>query len=331
MEFTREIYWNVGHGFTTLAPMYLLVLVAVAAFVVGFRKRIHFYRLGQPLDRTDQRGERVKDMLKNVLLQTQVSRVEGAGTAHALFFWSFLALFVGTLLIVLQADFSDLFFDIKFLKGNFYLLFSLVMDLAGLLAILMLGGLLIRRYLVRPEGLVTKRDDALMHGLLLAILITGFVIEGARMAATELGTPLAGWSPVGMAVATLLQDMGESGQRSLHVVLWWLHLLLALGFIAVIPYTKLRHIVTTSANAFLADRGPTGKLSTVNLEDESVEKFAPTNWAICAGRISLTPMPVPCANGVRTAARPIIPASRCRQCNWSTRLASWPSPIPRPI
>jgi Fe-S oxidoreductase/nitrate reductase gamma subunit len=253
--------------------MYLLVLVAVAAFVVGFRKRIHFYRLGQPLDRTDQRGERVKDMLKNVLLQTQVSRVEGAGTAHALFFWSFLALFVGTLLIVLQADFSDLFFDIKFLKGNFYLLFSLVMDLAGLLAILMLGGLLIRRYLVRPEGLVTKRDDALMHGLLLAILITGFVIEGARMAATELGTPLAGWSPVGMAVATLLQDMGESGQRSLHVVLWWLHLLLALGFIAVIPYTKLRHIVTTSANAFLADRGPTGKLSTVNLEDESVEKF----------------------------------------------------------
>jgi len=67
--------------------------------------------------------------------------------------------------------------------------------------------------------------------------------------------------------------MGEPGLRTLHVVLWWLHLLLALGFIAIIPYTKLRHIVTTSANAFLADRGPVGKLTTVNLEDESVEKF----------------------------------------------------------
>ena len=73
MEFTREIYWNVGHGFTTLVPMYLLFLVAAAAFVVGFRKRIPIYRLGQPLDRTDQRGERIKDMLKNVLLQTKVS------------------------------------------------------------------------------------------------------------------------------------------------------------------------------------------------------------------------------------------------------------------
>jgi Fe-S oxidoreductase/nitrate reductase gamma subunit len=273
MEFTREIYWNVGHGFTTLGPMYLLFVVALAAFVVGFRKRIPIYRLGQPLDRTDQRGARVKDMLKNVFFQTKVSRVEGAGTAHALFFWSFFALVIGTSLIVLQADFTDLLFDIKFLKGHFYLLFSLVLDLAGMLAILMLGGLLIRRYLVCPEGLVTKRDDALMHGLLLAILVTGFVIEGARMAVTEMGTPLAGWSPVGLAVATLIQDMGEPGLRSLHGVLWWLHLLLALGFIAVIPYSKFRHIVTTSANAFLADRGPTGKLSTVNLEDESVEKF----------------------------------------------------------
>ena len=273
MEFTREIYWNVGHGFTTLAPMYLLFLVAAAALVVGFRKRIPVYRIGKPLDRTDQRGERIKDMLKNVLLQTKVSRVEGAGTAHTLFFWSFFALFIGTSLIVLQADFSDLLFDIKFLKGPFYLLFSLVLDLAGLVAILMLGGLLIRRYMVKPEGLETKRDDAIMHGLLLAILITGFVIEGARMAATELGTPLAGWSPVGMAVATLIKGMGEPGLRSLHVVLWWLHLLLALGFIAAIPYTKLRHIVTTSANAFLADRGPVGKLNTVDLEDEGVEKF----------------------------------------------------------
>ena len=65
----------------------------------------------------------------------------------------------------------------------------------------MLSGLCVRRYLLRPAGLETKRDDALMHGLLLAILLTGFVIEGARMAATELGTPLAAWSPVGLLFA----------------------------------------------------------------------------------------------------------------------------------
>lgn len=273
MEFTREIYWNVGHGFTTLAPMYGLLLVALAVFVVGFLKRIKVYRLGQPLDRTDQRGERIKHLVESVLLQTKVSRVPGSGTAHALFFWSFFALFIGTSLIVAQADFTDLFFGIKFLKGTFYKLFSLTLDLAGLIAMVMLAGLLVRRYLFRPDGLVTKADDALMHGLLFAILITGFLIEGARMAVTEMGTPLAAWSPVGLVVAKLLAGMGEEGLRTLHTGLWWFHLLLALGFVAVIPYSKFRHIVTTSANAFLADRGPTGKLTTVNLEDENTEKF----------------------------------------------------------
>lgn len=279
MEFTREIYWNVGHGFTTLAPMYGLLLVALAVFALGFLKRIKVYRLGQPLNRTDQRGERIKHMLENVLLQTKVARVPGAGTAHSLFFWSFVVLFIGTSLIVAQADFTDLLFDVKFLKGTFYQLFSLALDLAGLVAVVMLGALLTRRYLIRPEGLVTKTDDALMHGLLFAILITGFLIEGARMAVTEMGTPLAGWSPVGLAVAKMLGGLDEAGLRSLHVGLWWLHLALALGFIAVIPYSKFRHIVTTSANAFLADRGPTGKLTTVNLEDETIEKFGASELA----------------------------------------------------
>ncbi len=273
MEFTREIYWNVGHGWTTLAPMYGLLLVALAVFDLGMYKRLKVYRLGHPLDRTDQRGERFRFLVDNVLLQAKVLRVPGAGSAHALFFWSFFVLVIGTSLIVIQADFTDLFFGIKFLKGTFYKLFSLTLDLAGLVAILMLGGLMVRRYLIRPEGLVTKGDDALMHGLLLAILITGFLIEGARMAVTEMGTPLAPWSPVGWGIAALLTAMDEASLRTLHAGLWWVHLLLALGFIAVIPFSKFRHIVTTSANYFFADRGPTGKLTTVNLEDENTEKF----------------------------------------------------------
>ena len=273
MEFTREIYWNVGHGFTTLAPMYGLLLVALVFFVLGCLKRLKVYRIGQPLDRTDHRGERIKNLLDNVFLQTKVFRVPGSGTAHSLFFWSFVILFIGTTLIVAQADFTDLLFDVKFLKGTFYKLFSVILDLAGLLATVMLGGLLVRRYLVRPEGLISKGDDALMHGLLLTILITGFLIEGARMAVTELNTPLAVWSPVGLVVAKMLNGLGEGELRTLHTGLWWFHLLLALGFIAVIPYTKFRHIITTSANSFLTDLGPTGKLTTVNLEDETTERF----------------------------------------------------------
>ncbi|MGI6655954.1 MAG: (Fe-S)-binding protein [Desulfobulbus sp.] len=275
MEFTREIYWNVGHGAATLAPMYGLLLVALAIFAVGAWKRLKVYRQGGPLERNDQRGRRLGKLAETVLMQTGVVRVPGAGTAHALFFWSFLLLFLGTCLIVLQADFTDLLFGVVFLKGTFYKLFSLTLDLAGLLALAMLAVLAVRRYLLRPEGLVTKADHALMHGLLMAILLTGFLIEGARMAVTEMGMLQAGWSPVGLATAKLLLLSGadEAGLKNLHQILWWLHLGLAFLFIALIPYTRLRHLVTTSANAYLADLGPTGKLTNLNLEDEDVEKF----------------------------------------------------------
>ena len=53
MEFTREIYWNVGHGAATLIPMYLLATVAIGVLVYGFLQRVKTYRLAKTLDRFD--------------------------------------------------------------------------------------------------------------------------------------------------------------------------------------------------------------------------------------------------------------------------------------
>jgi Fe-S oxidoreductase/nitrate reductase gamma subunit len=273
MELTREIYWNVGHGATTLVPMYLLTLAAVALFVNEAWQRIEGYRQGKPLERLDNLPARAASMLKNMLLQTKVLNVRGPGLAHALFFWGFVLLFIGTCLIVLQADFTDLLFGIKFLKGNFYLLFSIVLDIAGLVATVMLACLFVRRYLVRPAGLENKKDDAFMHGLLFAILISGFVIEGARMAVTEMGTSLAYWSPVGLAFAKSFAGMSEESLRELHKTTWWLHLVLVIAFIGSIPFTKFRHILTTSANYLFADLGPKAKLVSLDTEDEEAESF----------------------------------------------------------
>ncbi|PLX95554.1 MAG: electron transporter [Desulfuromonas sp.] len=273
MELTRELYWNVGHGVVTLLPMYLLTFAAFAVLINAGLRRIKGYRQGRALNRFDQRPLRFKTLLKNVLLQSKVMRVKGAGTGHGLFFWGFGLLFIGTCLVALQADFTDPLFAIRFLTGPFYLLFSLVLDLAGLLAIVMLVGLAVRRYLVRLKELETGVDDAIMHALLLAILVGGFVIEGARMAVTELGTPLAVWSPVGLLFAKALAPLGEETLLSLHQYNWWLHFALVMAFIVLIPFTKLRHILTTSSNYFFSDLGPRAKLTTIDMEDEDAESF----------------------------------------------------------
>jgi Fe-S oxidoreductase/nitrate reductase gamma subunit len=255
--------------------MYLFSLAAVSLFGWGFYRRIAVYRRGKPLNRTDQLPRRIFLMLRGMLGQFAVMRGTGAGTLHAIFFWSFFSLFLGTLLIMAQADVSQPLFKIVFLKGTFYKTFSLALDLAGFIALLMLSGLLIRRFGVKPVGLKTNRDDYIAHSFLFAIILTGFVVEGIRIAATELHTnpELARFSPVGMLVGLLFVGVSANDLLLAHRVLWWVHLVLAMGFIAAIPFTKLRHIFTTSANYFFADLRPKGTVTTLNLENEAAEQF----------------------------------------------------------
>ncbi|MBU5636779.1 4Fe-4S dicluster domain-containing protein [Geomonas sp. Red69] len=273
MEATREIYWNVNHGLIWV--MYLFAFLALGGCAWGFRSRLPLYRQGKPLDRLDRLSLRLKHMARGALTQAKVLRVPVPGTLHAFFFWGFLLLFIGTLLIMLQADFTAPLLAITFLKGTFYKAYSLVLDLAGIIAILMLGGLFVRRFLVRPPALPTKGDDYLAHALLFTILVTGFVVESLRMAATEVtvNPELARFSPGGLLLAPLFSGMDLGSISVAHKALWWVHFFLAMGFIVAIPFTKLRHLFTDPANYLFTDLRPKGAIATINLEDESAEQF----------------------------------------------------------
>lgn len=279
MQMTREIYWNVGHG--VVVPMYLLVIAAFALMAWGFWKRLALYRQGRPLDRFDRKGERVRRMLAEVFGQMRVRRVVEGGLPHTVFFWSFLVLFAGTLLVMLQADFVAPVMNRNILVGPFYLGFSLFLDFAGLLALLMLFALFNRRFFVKPEGLETEKGDCWIHGLLFATLITGFLIEGARMAATELvqAPELAKFSPVGLFVAKGMATFSPAALAALHTGLWWLHFALVLAFIAALPFTKLKHILLISANAFFAPLEEKGTITTIDMEDEEAEQFGAAKLA----------------------------------------------------
>jgi Fe-S oxidoreductase/nitrate reductase gamma subunit len=274
MEATREIYWNVGHG--VIAPMYFFAFIAVSVLLYGYTRRFATYKLGKALNRLDRLPARIFLLLKNMFVQVQVLRVLGPGSLHAFFFWGFGLLFIGTLLIMAQVDFTQPVFGWLFLKGTFYKAFSLTLDLAGLVALIMLGGLLVRRFIIKPAGLDTIPDDYVMHVLLFAILLTGFVVEGLRIADTELvnNPGLALFSPVGMFFGkTFFLGMTPDTLSLSHKTIWWVHFFLSMGFIIIIPFTKLRHMFTTSANYLFADLSPRGSIGTINLEDEGAKQF----------------------------------------------------------
>jgi Fe-S oxidoreductase/nitrate reductase gamma subunit len=270
---TREIYWNVGHG--VVIPMYILTFVAFSVMAWGYWRRLRLWRQGKALNRFDHAGERVRRLITEVLSQVKILRVKDGGIFHGLFFWGFLLLFIGTLIVMLQADFTDPLWGFKILSGTFYKAFKVTLDLAGTVAILMLIGFIIRRFIIRPKGLQIVKDDYFVLSLLCVILITGFLLEGTRLAATDLrhNPGLALFSPIGRLPAQLLAGLSEHTLRMTHKGLWWFHFTLVLCFFCALPYTKLRHVFTTSANAFLAPLEPKGTIATINLEDEGVQQF----------------------------------------------------------
>ncbi len=249
---TREVRWNISPA--EAAVMYGLTAVAVAVLLHGVLDKLRRWRLGKATDRVYPVGPRLRLLLLHVAGHARLFADRLAGAYHFVIFWGFVLLFVGTVVVFVHHDLG-----IPIMRGPFYLYFqSLALDLAGVFALA--GTLVALAYRAAgPPRLRTGawRDPALL-GLFAGILVTGYVVEGLRIAGT--GDPWGRWSPVGFVLAEWMRSagVGPATVRVLHRVLWWVHFLLATGFVAYIPYSKLFHLLLAPVNVYLQPLGAPG-------------------------------------------------------------------------
>jgi Fe-S oxidoreductase len=264
--------------FTPLAVrlFYAVGYAAIAAFLFGVYVQVRKYRRGAAEAVTGSLASRFAGMLGALLSHRTIARRDRpAGGAHGLIFFGFALLFLGTATITVEYDFVAPLWGVHFWRGDFYLWFSLVLDVAGAA---MLGGLIYmmyRRGWLRPPKLDYarpdrtpgdpdydrsnyRREDWIFLWTLIVIGATGYVLEAARLvwlAARPDVWDFRWWSPLGAALAELLRGagLGADGAAALRVGLWWFHGLLALLFIATIPWTKVKHIFTAGASLMLRD------------------------------------------------------------------------------
>jgi len=136
------------------------------------------------------------------------------------------------------------------------------LDVAGLTLVLAAGGLLWRR-LVRPPPRLPRRPQAVV--ILVALMLvglSGFALEGLRMA-QEAGTQQR-WAFVGRAVAAAVPATSPTGAAELtawRVVLFG-HAALALGLLAAVPWTVLRHSIAAPLHLARLDGAQPGPLTT---------------------------------------------------------------------
>lgn len=273
----REIFWNVkGTGAQWIS--YALMIITFVILFLGLKKRYAMWKIGKPspINFKQRLGERIGYFIANGVFHKSILREAFPGWMHFFIFWGFLILAIGTGLVALQADFTDLFFGVQFLKGNFYLIFSFMLDLAGLVAIIGILMAMWRRYIVKPKRLDTKPDDGIVLVWILVVLVSGFFVEAARIAHSM--PEYEKWSFVGWFTAHLFTGMEQGALEITHKIIWYFHMVISFGLIAYIVHSRLLHIITSSLNMMFrgVEDSPKGALEPI-ADFETAEEFGVNN------------------------------------------------------
>lgn len=240
----------------------IALLLTTGIFAWTVRRLVAYFRLTRPAFKVDRIGERIKITLEVALGQSKIFRLPIAGLLHALVFWGFLVITVGSIEMVIDGLFGThralgslgLLYDVITGSGD---VFAYVVLFSILIFIIRRLFLHIRRFKGEEMKPVSKYDANLalsIIGLLMVSLI-GMNIGYLGTGGTE------GVYPVSIALTPwFAQGMDAARMHLFHEINWWAHILLIFLFANILPYSKHFHVFMSMPNVFLSRLEPLGYL-----------------------------------------------------------------------
>jgi Fe-S oxidoreductase/nitrate reductase gamma subunit len=212
-----------------------------------------------------------REFVLHAVLQDRVLQRAYPGVMHLLIFWGMVIQLIGTVIIILQ---YPLFLPIElpWPREAAYLGFELVMDLGGLMIIVGILLAAIRRIIRKPSYLINRWDDWYALALLFIIALLGYSTEGVRL--MSVSPDWRTWSPIGnlFAQGFTAAGLNPAGVARLHDFLFWAHIAVGLLFLASLPFTKLRHIISGSMNIIFRPERASGAIEPIE-DIETAEKL----------------------------------------------------------
>ncbi|MBI5157302.1 MAG: respiratory nitrate reductase subunit gamma [Acidimicrobiia bacterium] len=242
----RVVFGNIPDPLVALFYLSSAVFVGVIAYFFAVRARN--WARGAQEHRGGQWWRRIRELERGLTQRSVMERLD-AGPMHAMIYYGFLVLFLGTVTLELDHIAPT---GLKFLEGRVYQAYSAILDGAGVVFLAGLGWAAVRRYLVRPLRVRTKTrpEDGVVLAVLALIGLSGLLVEAARI--TLDGRPaFETWSFVGYPLSAAVPESSAAG---IHQVLWLVHFAAFLALLVIIPTTKLRHMFTAPLNMTLAPR-----------------------------------------------------------------------------
>jgi Fe-S oxidoreductase len=257
---------------TVVSALALAAVLVVAGGLFARRALLltGLVRMGKPVARFDDVPARVRNEAVVVLGQRKLFQRLVPGLMHAFIFWGFLVLFPTIVMAMLGAVDRD--WSLPWLAGQGW--YAFVVDL---FAVLVLAGVVtafVIRKVQRPrrfEGSHLREADLIL--LWIAGIVTTLLLWHATLVALGENEWPASWSPVSDALSSLFGD--GTATEALERVFVWAHVLLILGFLVYLPYSKHLHIATAAINVWFGRTRARGRLEPLRFdaEDEADMRF----------------------------------------------------------
>ena len=252
---TREIMWNIGTLPNVIALYGLLALTLIIAANGIFSRTLLWNSGTQSSEHWGSWLKRIDDFLANTVFQKRVRKGGKNALAHIAVYIGFMVLLFATTMVFIHHDLG-----IKIYQGNFYLGVTLAADVFGFGLLLGCVYFAHRRYVSHADNIHNRRVDSCVLAALALMCIQGFFLEAFRIHVTR--DPWAFWSPVGLITSKFFWFLSNSTAAQFHYFTWWFHTLTVYAFLALLPYTKFFHIISSSVNLFFDFRKrPKGALS----------------------------------------------------------------------
>jgi Fe-S oxidoreductase len=254
-----------------MGPIVFLLLLAAAGGL--FLQRAYtlwqLVRLGRPVSRFDDLPKRLEEEARVVVGQRKLLQRLGPGLMHAFIFWGFIILL--TTILEVFGEVFDPDFALPLIGRTGWL--GLVQDVfAGLVVVGILMALFFRKVRrdERFKGSHLEEADFILL-MIFGIVFTLLFLNGVKIAQGVAESPPA-WTPISRVISPLFATMSPGLQGFFRGLFLWTHIVLILGFLVYLGYSKHLHIITSAVNVFLTKTKPMGKLDPLKIDLESMEE-----------------------------------------------------------
>jgi Fe-S oxidoreductase len=246
-----------------------LVVLLITLVVFGYttRRYIGYFRNTRKGFPVKQLGRRFGVMMEVAIGQTKIFRRPVMGLLHALVFWGFLVILIGSIEMIIDGLFGSerilsllgVVYNVIIASGD---IFALVIGIAILVFLFRRLFLHVKRFSGIEMKHISHLDANIALTMILLLMVsllgmnTFYILE-----ATSRGHAVVGVYPVSQVLAGMI-DAGEANYFW-YQFNWWFHIGLIFVFANYLPYSKHFHVFMSVPNVFLSRLEPLGKLDTM--------------------------------------------------------------------